>query len=97
MGRGRGSGSGSITGLRRRLGGGGGGGWFAVQGLEQARALGEQLLQAKADHAELRAEIRITDAALEAKESVHKVDVACWSPSKKSCGGWSGRGPWSRP
>ena len=36
---------------------------FAVQVLEQARATGEQLLQAKAELAELRAEIRIKEAA----------------------------------
>ncbi len=49
---------------------------LAVQGLEQAGAMGEQLLQAKAEHAELRADIRIIDAALEAKENVFKVGVA---------------------
>jgi hypothetical protein len=41
---------------------------FACQGLSQVRAMGEQLLQAKAEVAELKAEIRIKDAALEAKD-----------------------------
>ncbi len=36
----------------------------------------EQLLQAKAQVAELRADIRIKDAALEAKVAVHKAEVA---------------------
>ncbi len=56
---------------------------FALQGLERERAMGEQLLQAKAELlqakaqvAELRAEIRIKDAALEAKDIVHKAEVA---------------------
>jgi hypothetical protein len=43
--------------------------------LEQARAMGEQLLQAKAELAELRAEIRIKDAALEAKGRVHQSEL----------------------
>ncbi len=49
---------------------------FALQGMERERAMGEQLLQAKAQVAELRVDIRTKDAALEAKESVHKVKVA---------------------
>jgi hypothetical protein len=39
---------------------------FAVQGMERERAMGEQLLQAKAELAELRAEIRIKEAAIKA-------------------------------
>ena len=49
---------------------------FALQGVERERALGEQLLQAKAQVAELRAEIRIRDAALEAKDATHKAKFA---------------------
>jgi hypothetical protein len=49
---------------------------FALQGMERERALGEELLQAKAQVAELRAEIRINDAALEAKVAIHKAEVA---------------------
>ena len=45
-------------------------------GVGAAGAMGEQLLQAKAEHAELRADIRIIDAALEAKENVFKAGVA---------------------
>ncbi len=46
-----------------------------AEGLEQARAMGEQLLQAKAELAELRAEIRIKDAALEAKGRIHQAEL----------------------
>ncbi len=56
---------------------------FALQSMERERAMGEELLQSKAQVAELRAEIRIKDvmlqakdAALEAKDSVHKAEVA---------------------
>jgi hypothetical protein len=49
---------------------------FALQGMERERAMAEQLLQAKAQVAELRADIRIKDAALEAKDSWHKAEVA---------------------
>ena len=60
---------------------------FALQGMERERALGEQLLrakeellQAKVQVAELRAEIRIKDAVhqaqQEAKDAVHKAEVA---------------------
>jgi hypothetical protein len=40
---------------------------FALQGMERERAMAEELLQAKAQFAELRADIRIKDAALVAK------------------------------
>jgi len=40
----------------------------AFQGMEQARVMGQELLQAKVQVAELKAEIRIKDAALEAKD-----------------------------
>ena len=43
---------------------------FALQGMERERAMGEELLQAKAQVAELRADVRMQDAALEAKEAV---------------------------
>ena len=43
--------------------------------LEQARAMGEQLLQAKAELAELRAEIRIKNAVLEAKDRIHQAEL----------------------
>jgi hypothetical protein len=60
---------------------------FAQQGMERERALGaqllqakEELLQAKAQVAELRAEIRIKDAVhnaqLESKDAAHKAEVA---------------------
>ena len=86
--------TGSAAELRRRLRGGAGlqlqllrtnadAQAFALQGMERERAMGEQLLeakaellQAKAQFAELRAEIRIKDAALEAKDIVHKAEVA---------------------
>jgi hypothetical protein len=45
---------------------------FALQGMERERLMGEALLQAKAQVAELLAEIRIKEAALEAKDAVHK-------------------------
>jgi hypothetical protein len=46
---------------------------FALQGVEWEGALGEELLRAKAQVAELRAEIRIRDAALT------KLRLLCWS------------------
>ena len=49
---------------------------FALQGMERERAMAEELLQAKAQVAELRAEIRIRDAALEAKDATHKAKFA---------------------
>jgi hypothetical protein len=48
---------------------------FALQGMERERAMAEELLQAKAQVAELRADIRIKDAALEAKVAVHKAEL----------------------
>jgi hypothetical protein len=45
---------------------------FSLQGMERERLMGEALLQAKAQVAELLAEIRIKDAALEAKDALHK-------------------------
>jgi hypothetical protein len=44
--------------------------------LQREKAMGEELLQAKVQVAELRAEIRIRDAALEAKDKAHKAEVA---------------------
>ena len=43
---------------------------FALQSMERLRAMGEELV------AELRADIRIKDAALETRDSVHKAEVA---------------------
>jgi len=40
----------------------------AIQGMEQVRVMGQELLQAKVQNAELKAEIKIRDAALEAKD-----------------------------
>jgi hypothetical protein len=64
---------------------------FAMQGVERERALGEQLLraieeilQAKAQVAELRAEIRIRDAALEAKDKAHKAEVEAKDKAHKA-------------
>jgi hypothetical protein len=48
---------------------------FALQGMERERAMAEELLQSKAQVAELRADIRIKDAALEAHAAVHKAEV----------------------
>jgi hypothetical protein len=43
--------------------------------LQRERAMTEQLLQAKEQVVELRAEIRIKDAALEAKDAVHRAQL----------------------
>ena len=50
--------------------------FITVQWMERERVMGEELLQSKAQVAELRAEIRIKDAALEAKDAAHKSEVA---------------------
>jgi hypothetical protein len=49
---------------------------IALQWVKMERAMAEQLLQEKAQVAELRAEIRIRDAALEAKDATHKAKFA---------------------
>ena len=43
---------------------------LAIQGMEQTRVIGEQLVQAKSRIAELTAEMKIKDAALQEKERV---------------------------
>jgi hypothetical protein len=50
--------------------------FITVQWMERERAMREELLQLKAQVAELRAEVRIKNAALEAKDNAHKAEVA---------------------
>ena len=43
---------------------------LAIQGMEQTRVIGEQLVQAKSRIAELTAEMKIKDAAMQEKERI---------------------------
>jgi hypothetical protein len=43
---------------------------FALQGMERERAMGEELLQAKAQIAEVRAEVAVLESKLQSKEAV---------------------------
>ena len=53
---------------------------LAIQGMEQTRVIGEQLVQAKSRIAELTAEMKIKDAVMQEKERIiHSKDVALQS------------------